>query len=164
VTYVDESDNVTKADDSPPVIAGNWLDDDGIVMDDLYRDNGVPPIAKELPTTNHGEVRTAVPVPTRLLSRNYAYNKASGDIIMALPSDANRKRMLIRSDYPIVIASERADLSGECTTAFLLLTTDTVVLMEGHTGAVWVAPYDIAARVIGGASGNYNFTIATVTS
>lgn len=157
--------DATQADTEPssPVIAGNWLDDDGIVMDDLLRNQSDPPLPSALP----GErfvVPAAVAAPTtRLLSRNYSYPKTGTDPIMVLPPDANRKRVLIRCDSAVAIASDRNDLNADCSNAWICVQSSDGMVIEGHTGAVWIAPYDTATRAIGG-SGNFAFTVMAVTS
>lgn len=144
-----------------PKIAGDWLDDDPAVVDDLVRNQSDPPLPDDLPMAFDSLPDTKPTPISKFMARNYKYPASLTDPIMLLPADAKRKRLIIRVDATCVISSDRNDLVDGANNAFQCIAYE-IYDLTGHTGALWVAPYSQTNRVVG-STGNFTVSILAVT-
>ena len=163
------NDDLSAVETAPPKLAGDWLDDDGTVMDDLLRNQSDPPTPADLPVSVGDLPTVKPPVVNRLVCRNYSIPKVAGaPPVMLLASDPNRTSLVLKglssSGDLFVISSDANDLTGAAVNAFVCDDFSNVVL-DSYTGALWIAPYDIDNHTtdMTGATGSWNFTVLAVT-
>lgn len=126
----------------PHTIAGDWLDDDPQVIDDLVQPDPDPPTADELPRDSDDIPAVARVVGTRVISRSY-YEIRPLEPVFVLPADPNRTTLVITNSgsFDMMFADSRAGVSsgylGHIVRSWSELT------LTGYTGAVWIAPVDL---------------------
>lgn len=154
--------NVDMPENETPVITGDWLDDDGQVMDDLMRNQSDPPEPEDLPVQRDSLPDAKPLTVTRLMCRNYAISAAATDPVMFLPADPNRTSLVLQANGTLVWSGDRNDLNGEATLGFILKSTN-IYALDGYTGAVWAIGYDLTSRSVG-AAGIVYLDVMAVTS
>ncbi len=140
------SDNLTDttgtdSGSNPPIIAGNYTDDDAEYIDDLFGNESTPPEYDELPTgPDTLPDFTAPPGPLRLQAVTGTYALTSG-AIRVLSKDPNRVNATVTVTNNAAYVSDTPD--NLTTTGFgicFYIPANTSVDIPHFTGALFIAP------------------------
>ena len=144
--------------DNRPTLAGNWVDDDWDVIDDLVESQANPPEPDDLPVVRLSVTRATIPTLTRTITSTYNQTVEQGPI-MAMNPDARRKSLKIHvfGTTDLYLSDDRATLTGMQSNAFRLSAPGEYDILE-HTGAVW-----IAGDLTEAGTAPVNFSILAVT-
>lgn len=127
-------------------------DDDGPVIDSLFKETDAPPNLKD--ATEPIVVR-ALKEPakiTRLISREFVA-AIDWTVFQILPADANRESLVIRVYSPTQVATDGfrfSDDSGNVITSAKILHSDDTTFI-GHTGPIYAIPCGAGANGIASA-------------
>ncbi len=116
----------------PGFLAGDSKDDDGVWIDEAFEAGPTGPEDERVYLEYQEE---ELPKPTRILSREVVVGTVDGilyDAVLAFPADINRTSLIIETDGPITITSDKTDANGAAIFSGPQFSTDT------HTGAVWI--------------------------
>lgn len=142
-------DDTSVATPEDPAIEGNTVDDDGGYFDDLFTP-GTDPYAVLLTDGIEDDVVSdatiyAPPKTTRVIPGMANVPLAAGyDPVMILAADPNRKNLVLWGTGSFRWSSEKnlaiyaGDWDGSTRT----------LILENHTGAVWVAPASTATSTV----------------
>ena len=150
--------NDNTPENSPPVLAGDFFDDDATYVNELVQSEAEPPEDDELPRGSTGEPAAPHRVRNLLLATTGTYDQASSLPILALPPDPSRLALLVTNlgTAPLRIGGTQAAVTSPVTSYTIPVGTAEHAL-TGYTGAVWVASET-------GTVGTFSYTIGSVTS
>lgn len=129
---------------NPP--AGNWQDDDGVVIDGTFEPPAHEPL--DYDALIREDIDPDLPQPTRMIVRSVTMT-GGDDPVQLLPPDVNRLQCQLKftatnAACQLHIGSEKTDCYGgygltvEYSTAGVLRST--WLTLDAHTGALWVYP------------------------
>lgn len=143
--------------ETPPVIAGDWTDDDAEYVDNLIESMPHPPAPGELP-------RESDPAPSdprargadRLQGRSGTYTDALAAPILVLPADPDREVLTVyMSGVAGYISDRRDNLFSPSVCVFIPV--NTLVTIPNYTGPVYAYP------VVGVGGNSWTYAIGAVT-
>lgn len=136
-------------------LAGNWHDDDAEAYEDdfIHADHRPPEEVTGVP-----HVKDELPITTRLVTRTETVGTVNGvatDPIQILPADPNRKSVTIAfrgsATTNLLIGPEKSQMYSQHLALTLYAPNSAVaipIVLDGHTGPVWVHCIDPANSVM----------------
>lgn len=156
--------NSRRDDPAPVKIAGDWLDDDPQIIDDLVQSDPIPPGPGDLPHEPDPVPVVAPRNPTRLQSRSFR-SVSLFEPLQVLPEDLDRTTLCIINNDPttyFIFGEDRQQVSSANLASYV--TSNAPVFLDGHTGALWVMPIATATRqVVTDGSVAITFSVTAVT-